>query len=293
MATTLDTGGGGTVQITRPVGAQPSGDIASPKMVFSGGSSTVVVPYAPEDVRVSGLSANWQEIPRPGAAPLLERSGDSLATVDVTFVLRREPGAPTRSIEAAIQAFRVWAKSSWPVVVRGHSLALAGQWRVTSFSVDISRLEPGTNHAMRASCALQLKRASDGTLSTGPAAGGYVSPTLVLPDQPSTEGQAVAPASSGVGWLRGIVERQVRKREDFIRIAIEEQGSARRWRDVADSVGVTDPSVPVPVTAPTTTVPRSVPQPVVRKTAPGPTIPRTVPGPTIPRTAPGPTIPRP
>lgn len=127
----------GTVSIrgTHPV-ALPNGVTFIPSFTF---------PLAPTDISFSDLGDNYDELKRPGRAPLIYRSDRNLYKISTT-VLVVSPIKSTRgwdSAEQQLQLLRICAGGNIDLALVGMGVFTRGTlFRITSMSVKSKRLNP-------------------------------------------------------------------------------------------------------------------------------------------------------
>lgn len=131
------------------------------------GIGTVVLPYYPEDIQFSGLSANYEEQRRPGRQPLLIRTGLSLREMRVGVVVSRQnlEARAEGNVQPILKTLGVMSRSKQPVEVK-----LAGRksrWRMTDLGItelDWSR----KGLAILAEVSMTFVELSDATVPVGP-----------------------------------------------------------------------------------------------------------------------------
>lgn len=133
------------------------------------GSTTVVLPWWPDEVSWNAMAYSWSEQARPGRAPLLLQEAKTLPEISLGFILAYKPTTyvgDADSVQPVINDLREIATSDTPA-----QLMLAardtGRWRVTDFAVtELDHAAEGS--PLRAEVSMTLKRAQDASAPIGP-----------------------------------------------------------------------------------------------------------------------------
>lgn len=203
------------------------------------GHPTITLPITDPKVDADGLAADWTEVPRGGAEPLLlPRAGrldtrrlavvvdDRIAWQDRTGIVAEVFGE-SNAAEVTILELRAMAKDRGPAPVYvAYSDLEAGPWRIVELTESSTRRFPGTNRVRRADVNITLKRASDlPVFRAAPAA-------PPAPPAAPPAGTPPSPASRHYIVSRG---------DSLWSIAQRFLGNGNRWREIADRNGVRDP----------------------------------------------------
>lgn len=159
--------------IRGPAPVIPSGK--HPKMlIISENRRTFIVPYAPREVTMDGITPTFDTVTRAGRLPLLLQSSQQLRTM--TFDLFLGAWNLQASVEAQMQSIRKLAEEGARLRVVLDVSAGQVLWRMTACSQQVTARQHGTNAATRAIVSITLTRASDPVVHVGPVSGGSKPP---------------------------------------------------------------------------------------------------------------------
>lgn len=132
-------------------------------LLYCPGVATLVLPWWPTEVGRTPRSRVWVEQERPGRAPLLLTTGETLAEYRLSFLLRHTDIA--QSVQSWVDAFEAIAASDVPVaLVMGASDR--GLFQLVGPDMqEVAHADDGTPSAVDVSAT--LKRASRATVNVG------------------------------------------------------------------------------------------------------------------------------
>lgn len=207
----------------------------TPRVYFASEDGEVFyVPFAPSEVTFDNLSAVWATIERPGKEELLVYERDQLPQITFTIFIAKEDQVrdPLGSMEEWITTFRTLVKSRRRFRFSYGKQVENDWWRFTDVSLATQLRSEVDNAITVATADVQLTRASDLSIRTGPVTGGV---------QPTVTPGATTPVSGGGS---GVVYRTVTIRslsDTLWNIAIKYLGNGARWTEIAKLNNITDP----------------------------------------------------
>lgn len=132
------------------------------------GVGTVVLPWWPDEVAHSALAPVYQSQDRPGRAPLLLRSGDSLPEVRLGCVVSTANLAAEPHVGTVLEMLQLIAIAKRPVTLQLASRS--SPYRVTDLG--ITELDwNGEGQPTSAEVSVTLTSASDAVVPVGPIPG--------------------------------------------------------------------------------------------------------------------------
>jgi phage protein U len=152
------------VQVAAPATADSSNQA---RMIC--GSTTVVLPWWPDEIAWSSLADEWTDIQRPGRHPLVVREGETLQEITLGFTMAKKATTfvgDGGSVLPDLQALNTMSRGDIPV-----QLMLAardtGRWRITDFSfTELDHASDG--QITKAEVSMTIRRASDASAPVGP-----------------------------------------------------------------------------------------------------------------------------
>lgn len=128
------------------------------------GGTVLYLMYLPDELAEAGLADVWEQTPRPGRKPLLQRTGKALPVA--SFTVRLMNRGQEGSVGGDVRTLKRLAKADSPL-----RLDMAGQflglYRVTGLSVRQTKWTRGGNPS-DAEADVELTTASDGVAAIGP-----------------------------------------------------------------------------------------------------------------------------
>lgn len=200
-----------------------------------GTGRAVYIPYAPVEVNHNSLAASWSEVNRPGLPNALLYSNQPLPKLAfnlfiVDKVIRMEAsrieGGTYQTATDLLNLLRRYAEAGTKMRL-AYSTMESGAWRITDMSFNSLLRDPVTDEITRAELSIELTRVSDITAGIGPVSGGVQQPAVPsapLPTPPATTRYY-----------------KVVKGDTLWAISIKFYKTGFRWREIADTNGVTDP----------------------------------------------------
>jgi hypothetical protein len=202
----------------------PPPDPATPKVVISrDGFAPVPLSLASPETDHSDLAGGWQELSRPGAAPLLNYAGGKLPKIRLEAILDE------RLAWLAVYGVDRGGDDSSHLVedqLRALEAIEAGLWRIANFTWKATLRAPGDHHVVRATCTFDLTRASDPPpISRAPAAPPPLPPSAPTPAPAAPAGRTYTVKAGDTLWV----------------IAQRTYGNGNVWSRIADANGIRDP----------------------------------------------------
>jgi hypothetical protein len=126
---------------------------------------TVVLPWWPDEIATSNLASVYETQERPGRAPLLLRSGDSLPEVRIGCIVETSISPTQRNVNQVLIALRKMARARKPVTLRIASRS--DRYRITDLG--ITELEwDNQGRPVSAEVSITLVVASNAAVPVGP-----------------------------------------------------------------------------------------------------------------------------
>ncbi len=135
--------------------------------LYAQGVGTVVLPWWPDEIAHAAIAPLYETQDRPGRAPLLLRSGDSLAEVRIGCLISTTTAEinGVGNVSAVLNGLRAAAQSKKPVNLRLASRK--SQYRVTDLG--ITELDwDDKGQPISAEVSMTLTSASDAAVPVGP-----------------------------------------------------------------------------------------------------------------------------
>lgn len=200
-----------------------------PRVTFvSEGGDIIRVPFAPSEMTLESLTPSWSVIERPGKTELLVYERDQLPQVTFTIFIAAEDQAanPLGSVEQWITDFRkhLGGRQRWRFTYG--TQVNKDWWRFTDASIKTQLRSPETNDIVVATADIQLTKASEITIKTGPVTGGLApQPPTTSPTGAATYATYTIKSSADTLW----------------NLAVRFLGSGTRWIDIAALNNIKDP----------------------------------------------------
>lgn len=216
---------------TLAVGVAPVGDDTAPVpsntptayFVSEDATTAIALPYAPNSYTIGGLAPEFSTIKRAGDKPLTVFSSMPLLSVSLElYIAPKQPKRILDSVNDYLTEFRKYIRQRkrWAFIIDGQ---LSGTyWYFTQADLMGSRRRQTDNELTAASISVTLTEASDLEISVGPTTGGAAE------SEPEPEGvtnQTYTVKSGDILWS----------------IAVKFLGDGKRWKEIADLNGITDP----------------------------------------------------
>lgn len=133
------------------------------------GANSVTLPWWPDAIEWSELTASWNEQPRPGRAPLLLKEANRLPQITIDCIVASRSTTfvgDGGSVQSIVSTLRTMAASELPT-----QLMLAardtGRWRL--IEMQVNELDHDTDgNPVKVELSLSLKRAQDVAAAIGP-----------------------------------------------------------------------------------------------------------------------------
>lgn len=184
------------------------------------------IPFAPQEITIEKIAPVWSTIERPNRQELLVYQREQLPQVTMTLMVAAEDQANNHhaSIEQWLTALRthISQKKRWRFTY-GQQVE-SYWWRFTDASIKTAFRSPVDNSIAVASVDLQLTKASDIAIRTGPVTGG------TQPTTPST--------GSGSAAYR---THTIKKGDTLWNLAAKYLGDGHRWKEITKLNNITDP----------------------------------------------------
>lgn len=126
---------------------------------------TVVLPWWPDEIATSNLASVYETQERPGRAPLLLRSGDSLPEVRIGCIVATNISPSQRNVGNVLNGLRRLSRARKPVTLRLASRS--DRYRITDLG--ITELEwDDKGRPVSAEVSITLVVASNAAVPVGP-----------------------------------------------------------------------------------------------------------------------------
>lgn len=155
---------------------------------FGAKPTHVVLPIVDPATQIQNLAGDWQQITRPGQAPIAARAGDQLTTIQVTATIAPPDGGPhddANSVEPILNdlAFLAEADSdlqpialTWGTFITSAWTTSTGYWHIQELEIDTQLMQPGTNNISRAEVTITLLEHSPAPSAAGSSSGKWNPP---------------------------------------------------------------------------------------------------------------------